>query len=59
MQANSFIAASAHIEQLDPLAEGMPIVRERRDNVSLDTVMSNSFGFGGTNAALVFKRFRT
>lgn len=54
MQEHAFIAASANIETLDPAAEGMSIVRERLDNVALRTVMSNSFGFGGTNAALVF-----
>jgi 3-oxoacyl-[acyl-carrier-protein] synthase-1 len=58
MQQYGFIAASANIEQLDPEAEGMPIVRERRDNVSLNTVMSNSFGFGGTNATLVLQRYQ-
>ncbi|MEX0827443.1 MAG: beta-ketoacyl-ACP synthase I, partial [Haliea sp.] len=52
-----FIAASANIETLDPDAAGKPIVTERRDNVTLNTVMSNSFGFGGTNATLVFRRF--
>ena len=56
MQAG-FIAASANIVDLDPGAEGYPIVRERQDNVQLNCVMSNSFGFGGTNACLVFKRF--
>ncbi|PID60077.1 MAG: beta-ketoacyl-[acyl-carrier-protein] synthase I [Gammaproteobacteria bacterium] len=56
MQDSGFIAESAHIENLDPAAEGMPIVRERVDNASLDTVMSNSFGFGGTNASLVFRK---
>ena len=45
------------IETLDPAAEGMPVVRERRDNVTLDCVLSNSFGFGGTNAGLVFRRY--
>ncbi|HYQ93144.1 MAG TPA: beta-ketoacyl-ACP synthase I, partial [Candidatus Competibacteraceae bacterium] len=58
MQQYGFIAASANIEQLDPEAEGMPIVRERHDNVTLNTVMSNSFGFGGTNATLVLQRYR-
>ena len=43
--------------QLDPAAEGFPIQRERRDHAGLRTVMSNSFGFGGTNATLVFQRF--
>ena len=55
MQQNNFICASANITNLDPRAEGMPITRERIDNVKLDTVMSNSFGFGGTNCTLVFK----
>ncbi|MEQ8515613.1 MAG: beta-ketoacyl-ACP synthase I, partial [Chromatocurvus sp.] len=49
---------SANIEELDPEAEGMPIATERRDDVSLQQVMSNSFGFGGTNASLVFSRWR-
>jgi 3-oxoacyl-[acyl-carrier-protein] synthase-1 len=56
MEAN-FIAASANIVELDPAAKDMPIVRERIDNVVLNTVMSNSFGFGGTNASLIFQRF--
>jgi len=56
MQEAGFIAASPNISNLDPKAEGMPIVRERIDNAKLDTVMSNSFGFGGTNATLVFER---
>jgi 3-oxoacyl-[acyl-carrier-protein] synthase I len=54
MMQQGFIAASSNIDQIDPAASAMPIVRERRDNISLDTVMSNSFGFGGTNATLVF-----
>jgi 3-oxoacyl-[acyl-carrier-protein] synthase-1 len=56
MMENDFISASANVETLDPAAEGFDIVRERRDGVRLDTVMSNSFGFGGTNATLVFRR---
>ncbi|WP_207061708.1 beta-ketoacyl-ACP synthase I [Motiliproteus sp. SC1-56] len=58
MMENDFIAASANIENLDPDAEGVQIVRERRDNAGLERVMSNSFGFGGTNASLVFQRYR-
>jgi 3-oxoacyl-[acyl-carrier-protein] synthase-1 len=57
MMENNFIAASANVETLDPGAAGMPIVLERRDNVKLNCVLSNSFGFGGTNAALAFKRY--
>jgi len=57
MMRDNFIAASANIETLDPGAEGFPIVRERRDGVTLNRVMSNSFGFGGTNATLVFQRY--
>ena len=55
MLRDGFIAGSANIETLDPRCEGFPIVRETRDS-KLDTVMSNSFGFGGTNAAVVFAR---
>ncbi|WJW75993.1 beta-ketoacyl-ACP synthase I [Thiohalobacter sp. IOR34] len=57
MQQAGFIAASANIERLDEKAEGLPIARERVDEARLDTVMSNSFGFGGANATLVFRRF--
>ena len=57
MQQDGFIAASANIERLDPEAALIPIVRERRDGVDLKTVMSNSFGFGGTNSTLVFQRW--
>ena len=58
MMQHDFICASANIEQLDPAAEGLDIVRERRDGVRLEAVMSNSFGFGGANATLVFERWR-
>ncbi|MPZ09179.1 MAG: beta-ketoacyl-ACP synthase I [Kiloniellaceae bacterium] len=57
MMDNAFVAASANIENLDPEADGMPIVRALEENVQLNCVMSNSFGFGGTNASLAFKRF--
>ena len=53
MMENDFIAASANIEELDPAAEGLPIVRKKL-NQKVQTAMSNSFGFGGTNASLVF-----
>jgi 3-oxoacyl-[acyl-carrier-protein] synthase-1 len=56
MQQEGFIAASANIDDLDPEAQGIPIALERQDNVTLERVMSNSFGFGGTNASLVFER---
>ncbi|MFD2204748.1 beta-ketoacyl-ACP synthase I [Kiloniella antarctica] len=56
MMNNNFLCASANIEELDPEGEGMPILLERRDDDNINCVMSNSFGFGGTNASLVFKR---
>lgn len=56
MQEGGFIAASANIDDLDPAAEGYPIVREAIDNAEFDCIMSNSFGFGGTNASLIFKK---
>jgi 3-oxoacyl-[acyl-carrier-protein] synthase-1 len=59
MMQHDFIAASAHIDNLDPAVADMPIVRTRLDNQKLNAVMSNSFGFGGTNAALVFERYES
>jgi 3-oxoacyl-[acyl-carrier-protein] synthase-1 len=56
MMNNGFVCESANIETLDPAFTDMPIVRERRDDVKLGCVLSNSFGFGGTNASVVFKR---
>ena len=57
MMEENFLSASANITELDPGAAGIPIVREYQDNVALNTVMSNSFGFGGTNATLIFQRY--
>ena len=56
MLENDFICASANIENLDPVFENTPIVRNRIDQAGIRTVMSNSFGFGGTNAVLIFQK---
>ncbi|WP_431067471.1 beta-ketoacyl-ACP synthase I [Methylotuvimicrobium sp.] len=57
MMEEGFLSASANITELDPDATDIPIVREFKDNVTLNTIMSNSFGFGGTNATLIFQRY--
>ncbi|MBB3593037.1 3-oxoacyl-[acyl-carrier-protein] synthase-1 [Rhizobium sp. BK529] len=57
MMQEGFIGESAHITELDPEFEGVPIVRKRIDNAKIDIALSNSFGFGGTNATLVFQRY--
>ncbi|WP_341328244.1 beta-ketoacyl-ACP synthase I [Methylotuvimicrobium sp. KM2] len=57
MMEEGFLSASANITELDPDAVDIPIVREFKDNVTLNTIMSNSFGFGGTNATLIFQRY--
>ncbi|HET8904090.1 MAG TPA: beta-ketoacyl-ACP synthase I [Saccharospirillum sp.] len=58
MMQNNFIAASKNVENLDPEAGDANVVTERKDNVTLNRVMSNSFGFGGTNATLVMQRYQ-
>jgi 3-oxoacyl-[acyl-carrier-protein] synthase-1 len=55
MMQNRFLCESANIKELDPEFSDMPILRERKDNVAVGVALSNSFGFGGTNATLVFK----
>lgn len=56
MLENDFIAPSINVVDLDPAAVDMPLVTERVDNAGINTVMTNSFGFGGTNATLVFQK---
>jgi 3-oxoacyl-[acyl-carrier-protein] synthase-1 len=57
MMKSGFIAKSANIETLDPDFADVPIVRERIDNARLNVILSNSFGFGGTNASLALQRY--
>ncbi|MBD3815814.1 MAG: beta-ketoacyl-ACP synthase I, partial [Halothiobacillus sp.] len=57
MMQNRFIAASANLNEIDPKAEGVNLLAKTVENVKIDTVLSNSFGFGGTNASLVMRRY--
>ena len=57
MMENNFMAGSINITELDPMAEGMPVLRETKEAPDLNTIMSNNFGFGGTNACVVFQRY--
>ena len=59
MMKHNFIAASANIDELDPEFDDLPIVQETQENVELNTVISNGFGFGGTNASIVFSRYNS
>jgi 3-oxoacyl-[acyl-carrier-protein] synthase-1 len=57
MLENDFMAGSANISEVDAGAEGMPVLLESKENAGLNTVMSNNFGFGGTNACIIFQRY--
>ncbi len=59
MLENDFMAGSANITQLDPKAEGLPVIRESKENAGLNTVTCNNFGFGGSNASIVVQRCGT
>ena len=58
MMENNFLQASQHIDNVDPKLEGFPIVREKIEDIELNNIMSNSFGFGGTNATVVLSRYK-
>ncbi len=58
MMENNFIQASANVENLDPQVADMPLVTQRIDNAELNTVLTNNFGFGGTNASLVLRKYK-
>jgi 3-oxoacyl-[acyl-carrier-protein] synthase-1 len=58
MMQNKFMTPSINIDTLDPVAEGMPILRETKENVEFETVLSNSFGFGGTNCTLALTKWK-